>query len=170
MIYISTSKEREAERPKKKYAKKRNYYRIRRTERVPDNSRYPFCDFLENWTWLVQKKFVYEIWYNHKKRTTNLRRRRIKKNYKELSRRCVEIEEEGMTCGPISMLCVASEAVLEIEEGVQYLTVEWISEVPDSVSMIISSQSIIELLHSSVVNSDAQNKTMDRDTTSGFAM
>ena len=27
-----------------------------------------------------------------------------------------------------------------------------------------------ELLHSSVVNSDAQNKTMDRDTTSGFAM
>ncbi len=27
-----------------------------------------------------------------------------------------------------------------------------------------------ELLHSSVVNSDAQNKTMDRDTTFGFAM
>lgn len=67
-------------------------------------------------------------------------------NYKELSRRCVEIEEEGMACGPISMLCVASEAVLKTEEGVKYLTVEWISEVPDSVSMIISSQSIIELL------------------------
>ena len=67
-------------------------------------------------------------------------------NYKELSRRCVEIEEEGMACGPVSMLCVASEAIVETEEGIKYLTVEWISEVPDSVTMIISSQSTIDLL------------------------
>lgn len=67
-------------------------------------------------------------------------------SYKELSRRCVEIEEEGMACGPISMLLIASEAVVETDEGIKYLTVEWISEVQDSITMIISNQSIIDLL------------------------
>ena len=67
-------------------------------------------------------------------------------NYKELSRRCVEIQEEGMACGPFSMLSIASEATVETDDGIKYLTVEWISEVPDSVTMIISNQSVIDLL------------------------
>lgn len=65
---------------------------------------------------------------------------------KEITRRCATTCTEGIACGPIANDCAVAEMEIEKNGEKRFLTVEWIDEVPNSVSFEVTKESIFDLM------------------------
>lgn len=65
---------------------------------------------------------------------------------KEISRRAMNNESEGMACGPSGLYAVDAEIVVEDEGRNVYLHTQWVSEVQDEISFEATTESIYDHL------------------------
>ncbi len=65
---------------------------------------------------------------------------------KEISRRAMNNDSEGMACGPSGLYAVDAEIVVEDEGKIVYLHTEWVSEVHDEILFEATTESIYDHL------------------------
>lgn len=63
---------------------------------------------------------------------------------KEISRRAMNNESEGMACGPSGLYAVDAEIVVEDEGKTVYLHTQWVDEVPDEILFEATTESIYD--------------------------
>ena len=63
---------------------------------------------------------------------------------KEISRRAMNNESEGMACGPSGIYAVDAEIVVEDEGKIVYLHTQWVSEVADSILFEATTESVYD--------------------------
>ena len=63
---------------------------------------------------------------------------------KEISRRAMNSESEGMACGPAGLYAVDAEIVVEDEGKLVYLHTQWVDEVPDAIHFEATTESVYD--------------------------
>lgn len=63
---------------------------------------------------------------------------------KEISRRAMNNESEGMACGPSGLYAIDAEIVVDDEGKIVYLHTQWVDEVPDSILFEATTESIYD--------------------------
>lgn len=80
---------------------------------------------------------------------------------KEISRRAMNSESEGMACGPAGLYAVDAEIVVEDEGKLVYLHTQWVDEVPDDIYFEATTESIYDQMVKMNTNQADFDKAVD---------
>ena len=74
--------------------------------------------------------------------------------YKEISRRSMYYEEEGSTCGPVSVTSIDTEIVVEENGQLVYLHAQWVDAAGDEIVFEATAESVYDIYEKLNANAD----------------